>query len=47
MTPGVGDRYYPVAPHNGTTEGSYGFDNLGHNQPVGPETCLTQQWTCP
>ena len=47
ITPGPGNHYYLVVPHNGTNEGSYGFNNLGHSRPVGVETCLPQQWTCP
>jgi hypothetical protein len=44
VTPGSGDRYYLVVPHNPNDEGSYGIDSTGTERPVGnPSTCQPTQ----
>jgi len=48
ITPGGGNRYYLVVPHNPNVEGSYGTDSSGAQRPPGTVTCRpTQGLDCP
>ena len=42
ITPGMGDRYYLVVPHDGTDEGSYGIDSDGDPRPASADACQPQ-----
>jgi hypothetical protein len=46
LTPGAGDRYYLVVPHNGSVEGSYGSRSDHEGRPRGYETCVPQIVEC-
>ena len=48
LTPGSGDRYYLIVPHNGVFEGSHGVDSSGAQRSPGPSTCLPAAFAaCP
>ena len=49
ITPGAGNRYYLVVPHNVCGEGSYGQKTGGIERPVGAAVCANPQivTTCP
>jgi hypothetical protein len=49
ITPGAGNRYYLVVPHNVCGEGSYGQKTGGIERPVGTATCAAAQivTSCP
>lgn len=47
VTPGAGNRYYLVVPHNTKEEGSYGNASSGVDRPVGAVVCATPQVITP
>ena len=48
ITPGAGNRYYLVVPHQASVEGSYGARKSGVQRPQGAPACLPQSaGTCP
>jgi len=48
FTPSAGDRYYLVAPRNGSSEGSYGRASAGSERPPGSPSCASQMiGSCP
>jgi len=48
FTPGGGNRYYLIVPHNVSSEGSYGLDGNGMERPEGSPTCVLRRIaSCP
>ncbi len=47
FTPSPGSLFYLVVPHNGLSEGSYGFDGAGRSRGVSADACFPQDWSCP
>jgi hypothetical protein len=47
ITPGAGNRYYLVTPHNAAAEGSYGPRSNGVERPVGGGACVATQIVTP